>query len=148
MTPDDDQGAPPHWFAERATARYPNGWRYLCDDPEREHGYNPALGGIVHRDDYSACGWGLAPTALAPGEGDAKLAGNSAPDDLTEWECPNCGATTRARMADHPTAPDDLQREIGQALETARCAHHASDACYDCEAAAVMDVLRRRGLVT
>lgn len=132
MTPDDDQGAPPHWFAERATARYPNGWRYLCDDPEREHGYNPALGGIVHRDDYSACGWGLAPTALAPGEGDAKPGGN-------------------------PAAPDDLQVQIAEAMRATRefragasfgVPPDAHDLMLAGLAAAVMDVLRQRGVVT
>jgi hypothetical protein len=28
-------------------------------------------------------------------------------EPLAEWECPNCGATTRARMADRPTTTDD-----------------------------------------
>ncbi len=40
---------------------------------------------------------------------------------LHEWQCPCCGATTRARMADHPTgdgAPDtgELREQIARTL--------------------------------
>ena len=41
-------------------------------------------------------------------------------DPLHEWRCPNCGATTRARMADHPnrrrTAAGDADLEQRQRL--------------------------------
>lgn len=58
------------------------------------------------------------------------MAGQAA---LHEWECPSCGATTRARMADHPTgqaareaAVEQLVHEdIRQLLEAAGLGTHA-----------------------
>lgn len=41
-------------------------------------------------------------------------------EPLHEWPCPNCGATTRARMADGPPAPIDWPARFRAAAEAAR----------------------------
>jgi hypothetical protein len=33
-------------------------------------------------------------------------------EEAHEWHCPDCGATTRARMADHPPGGEELRDEL------------------------------------